>query len=84
MTMRCRIGGPELAPVALALLAQHPGQGKGRGIAGTEWDRQFGRGSHPGWTAATTMREEHHRMPTQLDNALEAIITGLTAGAVKG
>ncbi len=42
MTMRCRIGGPEVAFVSLALLAQRARQGKGHGIAGQAWDTKLG------------------------------------------
>ncbi len=65
-----------MAPVALALLAQRTGQGKGHGTRRAEWDRQQARVA-PG--RAPQQERGNIRMPTQLDNALEAIITGLTA-----
>jgi hypothetical protein len=45
--MICRIGGPDTAPLALALLAQRAWQGKGRGIAADTWDRKAGTGATP-------------------------------------
>ena len=45
MTMICRIGVPDTAPLALALLAQRAGQGKGRGARREEWDKRPDQGS---------------------------------------
>jgi len=40
--MASRIGGPDMALAALALLAQRAGQGKGRSVATKAWDTQPG------------------------------------------
>jgi len=66
-----------MASVTLALLAQHPGQGKRHGLAAKALEQAIRDGQQPG--RAPQQERGYYRMPTQLDNALEAIITGLTA-----
>jgi hypothetical protein len=45
--MICRIDGLDTALLALALLAQRAGQGKGRGIVAWSWDAKAGTRAKP-------------------------------------